>query len=178
MGSTDELLFQTPWLSLHRIGHWDYVRRPHAESCVGVLAVTDDDELVLVEQFRFPVGKRVVEIPAGLYGDDPAYGGETPAECAGRELLEETGFRATSIKPLIITPTSAGMTSEWTHLFHATGLIRAHDGGGVGGEDIETHLVPVRDVRGWLAARQAAGVGVDFKIHAALWLAGIPAGLI
>jgi len=173
MQEIDQTLYQTPWLSLHRIGHWDYVRRPHAEACVGVLAVTDDEELVLVDQFRIPVGKRVIEIPAGLYGDDPEHAGETPAECAARELLEETGFRASSIKPLIVTPTSAGMTSEWTHLFHATGLRRVCEGGGVGGEEIRTHLVPVSEIRGWLEARQAEGVGVDFKIHAALWLAGI-----
>lgn len=173
MNSPDQTLYQTQWLSLHRRGHWDYVRRPHAEACVGVLAVTDADEVVLVEQFRIPVGKRVIEIPAGLFGDEPAHHGETPAECAGRELLEETGFRAGTITPLIVTPTSAGMTSEWTHLFHATGLVRESDGGGVGGEEIRTHLVPIAGLRGWLAAKQAAGVGVDFKIHAALWLAGV-----
>ncbi|MFU8894125.1 MAG: NUDIX hydrolase [Luteolibacter sp.] len=173
MSKNDQLLYQTPWLSLHRIGHWDYVRRPHAEACVGVLAITDDHEVVLVEQLRIPVGKRVIEIPAGLYGDEPDHAGETPDECAARELFEETGFRASSIKPLIVTPTSAGMTSEWTHLFHATGLNRENQGGGVGGEDIHTHLVPVAKIRSWLDARQADGLGVDFKIHAALWLAGI-----
>jgi len=173
MSNSDLKLFETPWLSLHRIGRWDYVRRPHSEACVGVLAVTDDDRVVLIEQFRIPVGKRVIEIPAGLYGDDPVHAGETPAECAARELFEETGFRASSIEPLIITPTSAGMTSEWTHLFHATGLTRENQGGGVGGEEIRTHLVPVSEIRSWLEARQSEGMGVDFKIHAALWLAGI-----
>lgn len=173
MTSSDQLLYQTQWLSLHRIGHWDYVRRPHAEACVGVLAITDADEVVLVDQFRIPVGKRVIEIPAGLYGDEPDHAGETPAECASRELLEETGFRAGSVTPLIVSPTSAGMSSEWTHLFHATNLTRIHQGGGVGGEDIRTHLVPIREIRSWLAARNVEGLGVDFKIHAALWLAGI-----
>jgi len=173
MKNSDQTLYSTPWLSLHRIGHWDYVRRPHAEACVGVLAVTDARELVLVEQFRIPVGKRVIEIPAGLYGDEPEHAGETPAECAARELLEETGFKASHIEPLIVSPTSAGMTSEWTHLFHATGLTRENDGGGIGGEEIRTHLVPIAEIRSWLAAWQAEGVGVDFKIHAALWLAGL-----
>jgi len=173
MTFSDETLFQTRWLSMHRRGHWDYVRRPHAEACVGVLAVTDAREVVLVEQFRIPVGQRVIEIPAGLYGDEPEHAGESPAECAGRELLEETGFRAASIRPLISSPTSAGMTSEWTHLFHATGLSRENDGGGIGGEDIVTHLVPLDGLRDWLQAREAEGMGVDFKIHAALWLAGV-----
>lgn len=173
MSYPDETLFQTRWLSIHRRGHWDYVRRPHAEACVGVLAVTDAREVVLVEQFRIPVGRRMIEIPAGLYGDEPEHAGETPAECAGRELLEETGYSAASIRPLIVSPTSAGMTSEWTHLFHATGLTRENEGGGVGGEDITTHLIPLDGLREWLTAREAEGVGVDFKIHAALWLAGL-----
>lgn len=171
MNIPDTLLYQTQWLSIHRRGHWDYVRRPHAEACVGVLAVTDAREIVLVEQFRIPVGQRIIEIPAGLFGDEPEHAGESPAECAARELFEETGFRAASIRPLMTSPTSAGMTSEWTHLFHATGLTRENNGGGVGGEDIRTHLVPLAEIRPWLAAREAEGIGVDFKIHAALWLA-------
>ena len=173
MTNPDQTLYQTQWLSLHRRGHWDYVRRPHAEAGVGVLAVTDARELVLVEQFRIPVGRRVIEIPAGLFGDEPEHAGESPAECAARELFEETGFRTASIEPLIVSPTSAGMTSEWTHLFHATRLVREGDGGGVGGEDIVTHLVAVGELRQWFAAREAEGLGVDFKIHAALWLAGL-----
>ncbi len=173
MSHPDQTLYQTQWLSLHRRGRWDYVCRPHAEACVGVLAVTDEREIVLVEQFRIPVGRRVIEVPAGLYGDEPEHAGESPAECAARELFEETGFRAASVEPLIASPTSAGMTSEWTHLFHATGLTREGDGGGVGGEDIRTHLVPLDGLRGWLAAQEADGAGVDFKIHAALWLAGL-----
>ncbi len=171
MPDDDTVLFKTRWLSLHRRGHWDYVRRPHADACVGVLAVTAAREVVLVEQFRVPVGRRVIEIPAGLFGDEPMHAGESHAECAARELFEETGFRAARIRPLIVTPTSAGMTSEWTHLFLATGLVRETVGGGTGGEDILTHLVPLDEVGPWLAAREAEGLAVDFKIHAALWLA-------
>lgn len=165
---SDTLLFETRWLSLHRRGHWDYVRRPHAEACVGVLAITDQREIVLVEQFRIPVGRSVIEIPAGLYGDEPDHAGETHAQCAARELLEETGFRAARVLPLIASPTSAGMTSEWTHLFLATGLTREHSGGGIGGENITTHLIPLATLQSWLAARSDEGLAIDFKIHAAL----------
>ena len=166
-------LYQTQWLSLHRRGHWDYVRRPQAELCVGVLAVTDAREIVLVEQFRIPVGRRIVELPAGIFGDEPAHAGETPAECAARELFEETGYRAGTIRPLLVSPTSAGMTSEWTHLFLATGLVREHGGGGVAHEEIRTHHVPLDGIRDWLAAREAEGIGVDCKIHAVLWAAAL-----
>lgn len=168
-----EKLYETRWLALYRCGRWDYVRRPQADVCVGVLAVTEAEELVLVEQYRIPVRRRVVEVPAGIVGDDEAHVGESLAETARRELLEETGYEAGRMVPLVATPTSAGMTSEMLHLFKAEGLRRVHGGGGVGGEDIVVHHVPLVGVREWLAGREREGVAVDFKIHAALWLAGI-----
>jgi ADP-ribose pyrophosphatase len=168
-----ESLHETPWLRLERIGHWDYVRRPHSNDCVGILAITPDDEIVLVEQFRIPVQRSVIEIPAGLVGDDNAHRGESLAETAARELLEETGYRATDIRPLMSSPTSAGMASEITHLFLATGLVREHVGGGVDGEQITVHHVPLAQLGPWLAEREKSGWLVDFKIHAALRLAGL-----
>jgi ADP-ribose pyrophosphatase len=168
-----ETLFETRWLGLYRIGRWDFVRRPQADACVGVLAITPGAEIVLVEQFRIPVQRRVIELPAGIVGDEEEFIGESLAETARRELLEETGYRAATVKLLISSPTSAGMTSEFMHLFQAEGLTREHDGGGVAGEDIQVHHVPVAGLREWLAAREAAGMVIDFKIHAALWLAGI-----
>jgi ADP-ribose pyrophosphatase len=167
-------LHQTPWLGLFRIGTWDFVRRPHSDACVGVLAITDDQEIVLVEQFRIPMGKRVIEVPAGLVGDEAEHAAQPPIDTAHRELIEETGFHAATIVPLLSSPTSAGMTSETVHLFHASGLTRVASGGGVHGEDIQTHLVPLADLRAWLAEKRAAGILVDFKIHAALAEAGIP----
>lgn len=168
-----ETLFETRWLGLYRIGTWDFVRRPHSDSCVGVLAITPEKEIVLVEQFRVPLQRNVIEIPAGLVGDEAEHVGESLASTARRELLEETGYQAGAMEPLISSPTSAGMASEITHLFHATELVRAHDGGGVSGEKITVHHVPLTGLRAWLAAQESAGKCVDFKIYAALWLAGI-----
>ena len=171
--SAPETLFETRWLGLYRIGHWDFTRRPNSEACVGILAITLDQEIVLVEQFRVPMQRRVIEIPAGLVGDEIEFAGESLADTARRELMEETGYRATSMKLLIVTPTSAGMTSEYTHLFHAIDLVRENGGGGVAGEDIVVHHVPLAGLREWFAAREAEGKLVDFKIHAALCLAGV-----
>jgi ADP-ribose pyrophosphatase len=168
-----ETLFETRWLGLYRIGRWDYVRRPQSDACVAILAITPEREIVLVEQFRIPVQCRVIEIPAGLVGDEVAYQGESLAETARRELLEETGYRAESLTKLLTSPTSAGMTSEFLHLFHATGLSREHAGGGIAGEDITVHHVPLATLRPWLAAREAEGRVIDSKILAALWLAGL-----
>ena len=167
-----ELLHETRWLRLERIGHWDFVRRPHSNECVGILAITPEDEIVLVEQFRIPVRAHVIEIPAGIVGDEEEHRGESLAETAARELLEETGYRAAEIRLLMHTPTSAGMTSEIIHLFHATGLTREHEGGGVGAENITVHHVPMSKLDDWLREQQAIGKLVDFKIHATLRLAG------
>jgi ADP-ribose pyrophosphatase len=168
-----ETLYETPWITLQRIGHWDFVRRPHSDSCVGILAVTPENEIVLVEQFRIPIQRRVIEIPAGIVGDEEEHRGESLAGTAARELLEETGYRAGTIEPLLDTPTSAGLTTEFIHLFYAKDLVKEHDGGGVAGEDILVHHVPLASLREWLQERQAAGMVIDFKIHACLWLAGL-----
>jgi ADP-ribose pyrophosphatase len=170
-----ETLFETRWLGVYRIGDWDFVRRPNSDACVGVLAITAEKEIVLVEQFRVPIQRHVIEIPAGLVGDEAEHAGESLASTARRELLEETGYEASAMEPLISSPTSAGMTSEITHFFQATGLVRAHGGGGVSGENITVHHVPLAGLRDWLAAQEKAGKCIDFKIHAALWIAGIGA---
>ena len=171
--SEPEILFETRWLGLYRIGRWDFVKRPNADACVGILALTPDDEVVLIEQFRVPVQQKVIEIPAGLVGDEEEFRGEALSATAARELLEETGYRAGKIELLLASPTSAGMTPEITHLFQATGLVKEHDGGGTEHEDIQVHLVPRQDLRAWLKAKEADGYLIDFKIHAALWAAGL-----
>lgn len=166
-----EILFETRWLSVRRNGHWDYVQRPNSEAAVGILAITDDEEILLVEQFRIPLQRRVIEIPAGLVGDEEEFRGEDLAETARRELLEETGYSADSMTLLLSSPTSAGMTSEMTHIYHAQGLTRAGSGGGVHGEDITVHHVPAATIREWLREKVQEGLLVDFKIQAALWAA-------
>jgi ADP-ribose pyrophosphatase len=82
-------------------------------------------------------------------------------------------YRAGKIELLLASPTSAGMTPEITHLFQATGLVKESAGGGTEHEDIQVHLVPRHDLRAWLKAKEADGYLIDFKIHAALWAAGI-----
>lgn len=107
-----------------------------------------------------------------MVGDDEDLPDKSLADTARRELLEETRFEAESMEELLTSPTSSGMTSECTHLFLATGLTRTSPGGGIGGENITVHLVPRQNIRTWLQGREAAGLTIDFKIHAALWAAG------
>lgn len=169
----ETILFESKWLGLYRKGHWDYTRRPNSNACVGILAITDHNEILLVEQFRIPVGKKVIEIPAGLVGDEPEFQGESLAESAARELLEETGYRAGYIDLVLSSPTSAGMTPETTHLFYATHLTQETAGGGNESENITVHKIPLTELRAFLAEKESSGLMVDFKIHASLAAANI-----
>ena len=169
-----ETLFETKWIGVYRIGTWDFVKRPHSGEAVGILAITPENEIVLVEQMRIPVGNRVIEIPAGMIGDEPEFFGESVEETAARELMEETGYRAGKMEFLIRAPSSPGLSSEFMSIFLATELIRETDGGGTEHEDITVHHIPIAGLREWLAAKQSEGLNIDARLHAALWLAKIP----
>ncbi len=171
--SDPEILFETKWIRVQRKGKWEFVRRPQSTNAVGILAVTPEKEVVLVEQMRVPIGTRVIEMPAGVVGDEPEFLDETIEESARRELLEETGYRAGSMEFLIRSPATPGLAQEFMNIFLATDLAREHDGGGVEGEDITVHLVPVEQLREWLEERKAAGLDIDARLFAALWLARI-----
>lgn len=167
-----KLLSEGTFLGLYARGHWEYAARTNCTGAVGILPITDNHELILVEQFRIPLEAYVIEIPAGLAGDEAEFSDESLAQTAARELLEETGYRAGKITPLITSPTSPGMTTEMVSFFAATQLTREHSGGGTENEDIVVHRVPIAELDSWLHRQQANGCLVDFKIHACLYLAG------
>ncbi len=91
------------------------IRHPGA-ACV--LAVTDNDEVVLVRQWRYAADQAVLELPAGKL--DVA--GEDPAECALRELAEETNYTADSVKLLHTFYTAVGFCDEKMYLYQADGV--------------------------------------------------------
>jgi len=172
MDDSRDTLHQGRFLNYCRTGRgWEYVTRGNAKGCVAVLAVTDDHRVVLTEQYRPPVGRRVIELPAGLAGDIPLQEDEPLLSAAKRELKEETGYEAKHWTVLGEGPSSAGLTDEFITLFHASGLLRMTDGGGVGSEEIRVHFVHRSDVPRWCRDRRAEGLQVDFKIFAALYLA-------
>lgn len=150
-------------------GHWEYAHRPHATGAVLVAAVTDTRKLLLVEQYRIPVHARTIELPAGLVGDNAGDPEESAREAARRELIEETGYAAGHLAPLLRGPASSGLGSEIATLFRATGLQRVGPGGGVGREAITVHEVPLTEVHDWLVARAQSGVLVDPKVYAGLY---------
>lgn len=167
MAASKIVLHQGKYLQLVRQEHWEFVERPHIPGAVAIIAVTDDDKLVLVEQYRIPLGKQVVELPAGLAGDEDQH--ESLAECAKRELLEETGYQAGTIQLLAEGPTSAGLANEQVTLFLARTLQKIHEGGGVEHENIVVHEVPLVEVLTWLAQREQQGLLIDIKVWAGLF---------
>ena len=162
------LLWQGKYLEIRKSGTWEYAARIGAMAAAVIVAITDAGEIVLVEQFRHAHGARTIELPAGLIGDTDA--GDTPAAAAARELHEETGFVAANWEDFGAFATSPGMSSEVFQLFRATCLTRAGLGGGVDGECIVVHVVPLAEVTAFIAAQRRAGHVIDCRLIIALGL--------
>lgn len=159
-------VWEGKYLLAIKAGHWEYAERKGRIGAAVIVAVNDEGELILVEQDRIPVGRRCLELPAGLVGDDSA--DETLEEAAIRELEEETGYLAERIEVLGDYYSSPGMTSEAFTMVRATGLTRTGDGGGEESEDIVVHRVPVGEVERFVSDKRAAGLGIDAKLLALL----------
>jgi len=157
------------FLALIKEGHWEYVNRVNATGAAVIVAMTAENKILLVEQYRIPVHARTIELPAGIIGDEPGGANESNAQAARRELLEETGYAAANIEQLTTGPSGAGLTSERVTLFRASGLCRAGKGGGVAHEQILVHEIPLSEVAAWLEAKAKTGVLIDPKVYAGLF---------
>ncbi|WP_028081755.1 NUDIX hydrolase [Solimonas soli] len=164
-----EELYRGKFLRLLRDRHWEYVSRVNSSGAGFIAAVTDARELVLVEQYRLPLRARTIELPAGMIGDEAGLEDESIEASALRELEEETGFRGARADILVSGPVAAGLTSEMLHLVRIRGLRRVGQGGGVAGENITVHLVPLGAVDEWLRARAAEGLLIEPRVYAALY---------
>ncbi|HMF44542.1 MAG TPA: NUDIX hydrolase [Polyangia bacterium] len=167
------LLAKGRFLTFIDEGGWEYVTRPGVTGIVVIVAVTDERRLVLVEQYRPAVHRRVIELPAGLVGDVDERRAESLHDAAARELEEETGLRAAELVALFEGPIAVGVSDETVSFFSARGLSRVGAGGGDDTEEITVHEVPLAELPSFLAAKQEAGLGVDPKIYAGLYLAGV-----
>lgn len=168
MGESTQYLYRGEYVSLKQRDGWEYAARRNPLAAV-LIAFTDAGELLLVEQYRPPVDGRVIELPAGLVGDEKARMDETVLAAAARELEEETGYRARELVEWMRCPTSAGLTDELAVFVRANGLFRTGPGGGDAGEDIRVHHIAPDHAATWLDERARAGFGIDPKIYAALY---------
>lgn len=159
-----EVMWEGRFITTKRQGRWEYVSRSRGIRAAVILAIDAEDHVILVDQYRVPLGKRCIELPAGLVGDHEDNVGESTAYAAARELEEETGYRAGTMEMVGEFHSSPGMVTESFTLFRARDLVRVGDGGGVESEDIIVLRVPVAEidqaVRGW----RASGHAIDVKL--------------
>jgi len=148
---------------------WEYVERVNCTGVVIIVAKTAEDKIILVEQFRRPVGKKVIGFPAGLVNDHGQRRKETEASAARREFWEETGFLAGKITKLFEGPVSAGMCKDMVTIYHADKLKKTGKGGGDDYEDITVHEVPLRMIDQWLTRQQKKGVLVAPNVYAGIY---------
>lgn len=165
----EEILHAGDYLRLCRTDTWEYVQRVNARGAVVIAALTPDDELLLVEQPRPALGRSVIELPAGLVGDVAGEEDENRSVAAGRELEEETGWRAARLVYLTGGPPSAGLSGETLWFYRALELERVGPGGGDDSEQITVHTVALAEVDDWLEARQRDGTPVDPKVYTGLY---------
>lgn len=153
--------WQGKFITVKLDGKWEYVARARGIQAAVILAI-DDGHIILVEQYRVPLGRSCLELPAGLVGDETA--GEPIETAAARELEEETGYRADRIEPIGFFHSSPGMVSEGFTLVRAHGLTKVGPGGGDAGENITVHRVPIATLPDFIAAKRGEGVAMDVKL--------------
>lgn len=161
-----ETLYQGKFLNMVREGRWEYCERVNQTTAVMIFACTPEGKVLLVEEFRPPIGKQSLCFPAGLSGDE---GPESDAVAARRELLEETGYEAAGMRYLFTGPSSPGLTSETLSFYLATDLKKVAAGGGVDNENIIVHEAPLDSIDAWLAEQTAAGKSIDPRIYTGLY---------
>lgn len=145
-------------------GKWEYVSRSRDIRAAVILAIDNEDHVLLVEQYRVPLGKRCLELPAGLIGDDDSLADEDATTAANRELEEETGYRAGRMEVLGEFYSSPGMVSESFTLLRAHDLEKTGPGGGTDGEDITVHRVARAHLAQFVEMARSGGLGIDVRL--------------
>lgn len=164
----EEVMWEGRFITAKKRGRWEYVGRARGIRAAAIIALDEDPDgtrhVILVSQYRVPLGRFSLEIPAGLIGDDEGKEGEDATLAAARELEEETGYRAGKLEVLGEFYSSPGMVSECFTLLKATALERVSAGGGTEGENILVHRVALHDLARFVAEWRRAGHAVDVRI--------------
>jgi 8-oxo-dGTP pyrophosphatase MutT (NUDIX family) len=109
------------------------------------MAITAEGEVIMVSQYRHPIGAEILELPGGFIEEN-----ENPIEGIARELLEETGYQFNEIIPLGITAANPGLINNFTHLFLATGGVKVKAQELDHNEEIHLTLMPIGKVKALL----------------------------
>lgn len=164
----EEIMWEGRFITAKRRGRWEYVGRARGIRAAAIIALDRDADgtrhVILVSQYRVPLSRFCLEIPAGLVGDDEGKEGEAALDAAARELEEETGYRAGTLEVLGEFYSSPGMVSECFTLLRATDLTKIGAGGGTASENIEVHRVALRDLSRFVDEWRRGGHGVDVRI--------------
>jgi ADP-ribose pyrophosphatase len=163
-----DTLHSARFLSLKTNGGWEFCERVNASAVVAIVAVNDAGELLMTEQFRIPLQRPIIELPAGLVGDD-GDPDESITKAAARELEEETGYRPAALELLTQGPSSAGMSTEVLHFMMAHEIRKVGSGGGTDSESIIVHQIPLKEVHDWLEHQSERGLMVDPKVYTGLY---------
>ncbi|HMT47909.1 MAG: hypothetical protein RL702_267 [Pseudomonadota bacterium] len=161
---SEQVMWAGRFITAKTRGKWEYVTRSRGIRAAVILAIDEEDHVLLVEQFRVPLGKPCLELPAGLIGDHDHSAGEDATLAAARELEEETGYRPARVEVVGEFYSSPGMVSESFTLLTAHELTRVSDGGGVDGEDITVHRVPLAGLEQFIADARQRGLGIDVRL--------------
>ena len=156
-----QVMWEGKYVRAIKQGRWEYVSRVNQVRAVVVLAEFEG-KMILVEQWRAPVGAPCLELPAGLVGDTDR--DATVEGTAIKELEEETGFTAARVERLGDFYASPGLVSESFTLVRAHGVERRGEGGGIEGEDIKVHLVARDEIPAFVAGKRAQGLAIDVKL--------------
>jgi len=150
--------------------YWEYVTRTNSAEGVTIVAVTQQQEILVVKQHRIPLDADVIELPAGLVGDKDR--DETPEQAAAKELREETGYvvEPANIRLLAKGPALPGLTDEINGLYLASDVVKVDSGGGEEeeGERIAVFALPLSSVMEQLRVFETQGCKVDLKVYAGL----------
>ncbi len=158
----EKIVWQGKFVTAKTRGKWEYVSRSRGIRAAVILAIDEEDHVILVEQYRVPLGRACIELPAGLIGDGDA--DEDDATAGARELEEETGYHAARMEVLGEFWSSPGMVTESYVLLRAHGLTRIGPGGGTESEDITVHRVPLSGIADAVARWRAQGYAIDTKL--------------
>lgn len=146
---------------------WETIERTnvHGNGAVVIIAVTEDGRLIFEKNWRAAIEAFVIQFPAGLTDLD----GESEEEAARRELLEETGYAATRLIPVLLSPLSAALTSTRAMHYFAPGVRYVEEPISRDSEGIEVLTVPLSEV-GRFLLQLPAGVELDLRVPGILHL--------